>query len=285
MKILHLWNTGGGPSVMARYSEYESHVLMAGYMDPYDICACYTDVCTVVNYPVLKSRCFGLRALAESRRYDIVHIHAGPKLFYWFHKFSRIFQKKKLIFHYHGSDIRLTPKDIRLDVEKYADRILVSTPDLLQYKLDVELTYVPNPVDTKLFARHDDISCNNRGRCNLKPGQDNDWTKNVLDEYGYGDVDWDFQCRLGGAAERNSGGRVAFADMPHILLDYEYYADIHFDKSTGRTYQADSKTALEAMSLGLKVIRYDGTTSNKLPKRHMPENVAKQMDSIYRDIA
>lgn len=284
MKVLHLWNTGGGPSVMARHSSYASRVLMARYMDPYDICACYGDVCTVVDSPVLRSRYFGLRALIESRQYDIVHIHAGPKLFYWFHKFSSLFQKKRLIFHYHGSDIRLTPEEIRLSIEKHADKILVSTPDLLDYKLDVELTYMPNPVDTKLFARREDIPCNNRGRCNLKPGQDIAWTKEALEKFGYGGVDWDFQHRVGGAAERHSKHSVVFANMPDLLSDYEYYADVHYDQNTGMSYQADSKTALEAMSLGLKVLRYDGSVSDRLPERHKPENVARELDSVYRNI-
>lgn len=74
--------------------------------------------------------------------YDVLHYHVRPlfkhnNLDIWLLKF--IF-KKRILIHYHGSDLRLG----REKIITYADRVFVSTLDLLKFLPSAE--YIPNPI-------------------------------------------------------------------------------------------------------------------------------------------
>lgn len=95
--------------------------------------------------------------------YDIIHGHYSltkPVL-----KAARKAGRKNIpfILHSHGSDVRLIKKDgpeklplyhriVSRYVRKKADRVLLSTPDLLEW---TEGLYVPNPVDIEKFRPMD----------------------------------------------------------------------------------------------------------------------------------
>ena len=57
---------------------------------------------------------------------------------------------------------------------------------------------------------------------------------------------------------------------------FEYFIDKH---SLGSM----SKTGLEALACGLKVVRWDGKVLNKLPKEHEPKNVLQRLAKIYME--
>jgi glycosyltransferase involved in cell wall biosynthesis len=85
-----------------------------------------------------------------AREYDIVHFHGSSSLDYRKPLFPRgiddIVYKicdKGIVIHYHGSNVRGTGEPLLH--RTFADRRVVSTPDLLQWTGDTE--WVPNPVD------------------------------------------------------------------------------------------------------------------------------------------
>ena len=64
------------------------------------------------------------------------------------------------------------------------------------------------------------------------------------------------------------GHGIPYGEMPKVLNRYEYYIDRMSPKSL-------SKTALEVLACGLKVIRWDGRVVSGLPLEHRPERVAE----------
>jgi hypothetical protein len=70
---------------------------------------------------------------------------------------------------------------------------------------------------------------------------------------------------------------IPHKELPQIFKEHEYYIDQTEIPSL-------SKTALEALACGLKVIRWDGKLVEKLPTEHKPENVAKKVWEIYRQL-
>ena len=166
-------------------------------------------------------------------------------------------------------------------MEESAKAIIVATPDLLGYEFAKEPHYLPTIINTELFAPCD-IPSNNRGLINLTPNQDISETMSRLSEYGFGDVEWDIVQRHYDTTKAQH--RIMYKDMAAHLTQYEYYSGLAWDGITGIWYQADPKTALEAMSLGVKVVRHDGSISSSLPARHHPENVIPKLRTIYDSV-
>ena len=73
------------------------------------------------------------------------------------------------------------------------------------------------------------------------------------------------------------GHGIPYGEIPKVLNRYEYYIDRMSPKSL-------SKTALEALACGLKVIRWDGRVVSGLPLEHRPERVADTVWRMYRQI-
>lgn len=107
-------------------------------------------------------------------------------------------------------------------------------------------------------------------------------TMSRLREYGFGDVEWNVVQREYDTTKRQR--RVMYKDMPAYLSQYEYYSGLGWDGAEGIWPQADSRTALECMSLGVKVVRYDGSVSSRLPDMHSSENVVPKLRAIYDSV-
>lgn len=247
-------------SKQQRMRGHDSHVIILDRFDPFRISSCYDT--KVVRNSVVR---FYLKALWMSRHADIVHLHdIARRLHFW----RRIYAKKPLILHYHGSQARDTPYETRAKWERYADAILLSTPDLLDHKYLKPPMYVPNPIDTDLFAPRD-IPHNNRGLVIMKKGQTRHDTLYLLKENGFGDIEW--ECK-----ER---GNVPYPKMPDYLSTYEWYGDIVI--LHGKLFHPHSMTGLQAMSLGVKTIDYNFKVCDTLPEQHQMAYAAEKLDSIY----
>ncbi len=73
---------------------------------------------------------------------------------------------------------------------------------------------------------------------------------------------------------------ILHSRLPEVFSKYEYYIDV---KSVdGRLIKDTSKAALEALASGCKVVRYDGTVLEGLPREHIPESVAGRLLEIYK---
>ena len=70
--------------------------------------------------------------------------------------------------------------------------------------------------------------------------------------------------------------------MPNFLKKYNVYVDIMVDN--GKILQALSKTALESLSCGLKVLNYKFEYIEGLPESHHPERITNHLETIYNKI-
>jgi hypothetical protein len=72
---------------------------------------------------------------------------------------------------------------------------------------------------------------------------------------------------------------IYYKDVPNFLKKYDVYVDLRFvDRKLLKNL---SKTALEALACGLKVLNYKLEYMNNLPSEHCPTNVVTILSSIY----
>ena len=267
MKILHVWNMAAVATVIARWQRkigHDSSVVARNAFDAFGITAHYADVSILINTGAWR---FLWRAANMSKSVDVVHLHDMRHTWLW--RLLRV--KKPIILHYHGTLTRDTPASVRAKWEKHVNGILVSTLDLTSFEYSKEAIYVPNPIDTELFAPRK-IKQNGRGLCLMKMGQTAEHTKQLLDSHGFADVDWKFIP--------TSSRTILYPAMPEFLCGFEYYADINI--IDGSVAPGSSVTGLQSMSLGVKTINYNFEVASALPRPHRPSSVVKQLDSIYK---
>ncbi len=90
-------------------------------------------------------RMFAMLKIAN--KYDVLHFHYNSIIpFGLDFPFWKVL-KEKVIIHHHGSDIR--HKGEKPLYAKFADRIFVSTPDLLEWSPNA--VWIPNPIDIESF--------------------------------------------------------------------------------------------------------------------------------------
>jgi len=295
LKILHVWSQAGVSFIMAKYQRRLGHRVDVVKRDGFDSLGIggFYGLKPVGKLPALDRNRVSFikrgyrslnpitgvfRKLVKLKRtlsfylvvrrlasyYDVVHIHSV---------FSSMFflPFKKKVVEFHGDDIRGYPSK-KSRITSVLDRFIlsvlnrfmvfyVSTPDLVNEYANV--VYLPNPVDTEHFRRRHPFyegraiySSNwyeNPGRAKSL-SEKNDWSLTILD--------------------RKSHKLVPYEDMPGYLERFEYYIDRDAIKSL-------SKTALEALALGLKVVDWEGNILQDLPEAHLPKNVADKTIDIY----
>ena len=256
MRVLHVWNTAGVGSVIAKYMDRlfgtESLVVHRRVFDPYGFTA-YGELWDC------GAKMFALKCLWLARKFDVVHVHSFDKLV----PFLKFFYPwKPVVLHYHGSDIR-GEWSLKQKYWSKADVVLYSTLDLLDAETPKQAIYMPNPVDTELF--HNFSKRYQKSNSALAFHYHLDQTK--ADRYAQ---NYRLFMKI---LERN----IPYKKIPEKFNRYEYYID--------RTeIPSLSKTALEALACGLKVIRWDGELVEKLPTEHKPENIAKKIWKIYQEV-
>lgn len=256
LRILHVCNIAGVSSIIAKFMDRlfgtESLVVHRKIFDPYGLTT-YGEVWDC------SARMFALRCLWLARKFDIIHVHSFDRLVPFL---KLLYLNKTVIIHYHGSDIR-GKWGLRRKYWSKADAIFYSTMDLLDRETPKNAIYIPNPVDTELF--HPMQNNNRRRKAALAFNVFLDKRKAQAYAQMYG-LSLDI-------LERN----IPYRKMPIKLNEYEFY----IDKTELRSL---SKTGLEALACGLKVIRWDGKLIEKLPEEHRPENVVKKIYCIYRKL-
>lgn len=202
-------------------------------------------------------------SISQSLVHDVVHVHAYDTLVRWVKWLAR----KPIVLQYHGSDIRWRREEKR-KYYKHADQIIVSTPDLLE---DMpEATYLPNPVDTELFVPRKKKFCLGTAFHFLYDADD--YAKEFTETYSLSLVTHD-----------RSVDPIPYYEMPQVLSKYEYYVDVR--RSNGKIVECLSRTALEALACGVKVINWKGEVLvPPLPNEHNPEVSAEKLKKIYDGI-
>ena len=297
MKILHINDQAGVACILAKFQEkqgIESKVIATA--DKYGIKEYYKN-----NVIFVENENFYTASLKESATYDIIHIHSVDTLVYKLRR--RYGNRKKIILHYHGTDLRGNyKKNINLasrvnrlglrmknkiwllrkgytgslqeTMQQLADIVLVSTPDLL--RLAKKSYYLPNPVDTELF--NDDISNHQKD-----PNYDAITIKTEA---------IDIQKALNYIKDNNITYNIyihdrtinptPYRDMPDLLKRYNTYIDLKF--VNGKLLESASKTALESLACGLQVLNYQLKCTKKLPHEHEALNVVNNLFSLYLSV-
>ena len=255
-RILHVWNTAGVASVIAKFSDREfgtsSTVITRRGADR----AGLTNYGTAYRDGAAR---FFARALWMSRSADLVHVHSLDRVVPWL----RRLYSKPVVMHYHGTDIegRWREKEGRWGRAQY---IAVSTPNLLE-GAPPRAVYIPNPVDTDLFRPIPGVRDPNSA-VSFRYGMDAE-AEAVAKKHGLNLV----------MLERWS---VRYDQMPQTLSKFAYYIDMRKppDRMVARSV---GKAALEALATGCKVIDWEGRVIESFPAEHDAKSVAARWNEIY----
>ena len=239
---------------------------------------------------------------------DIIHIHSAEQLVIKIRKAYG--NSKKIVLHYHGTDIRgLKNKNnpnsstiqntttrtksfaakvknrlklmqmgyyrsLRIESQKLANEILVSTPDLLS--LLPYAKYLPNPVDVDHFSKddttHNKVNKNNALIIKTEIGN----SEKVLEYCKKNNINLKIDV-----FDRTKSP-LLYEEIPNFLKKYNIYVDIRIVND--KILENFSKTALESLACGLKVLNYKLEYIDKLPEMHNPINVVNQLENIYNKI-
>ena len=266
MKVLHICNVAGVggylAEFMAKYYEIKSLVLITGRYNDHKLSTEFVKNLDC-NYKEFFVRCW-LKGLF----FDIIHIHGEDKTLKLL-KETLPYKNKKVIIHYHGSDIRGRWKEKR-DRWKYADKIIVSTPDLLEGAPE-GTEYVPTVINEKMCSLYQKRSKEKDSCFHVDHG-----ALTVASDYCVRAPRWRLKIH------DRKAQQLTHLDFLERLSSYEYYIDVK--KREGKLLEALSLTGLEALFMGVKVIKWDGSLISAFPEKHRSINVASKLKGIYEDL-
>ncbi|MGQ4892669.1 MAG: glycosyltransferase [Candidatus Njordarchaeia archaeon] len=262
MKVLHIGNTAGVASIIAKWQKeklnWKTMVITRRKFDPYNL--------TTYGYALpLDKFTYTLVSIILAFHYDIIHIHDYDKLIGILRKIP-ILKNKIIVIHYHGTRIRGRWQE-RKKYWKQADIILVSTQDLLR-GAPPKTQYLPNPINTEIFKPNKAIKKLKNWALYIithQPEEILEWPKQIAKRY-----------HLNLYMHDRKKKPIPHHNLPTILNHFEYYIDKRLIRS-----KTLSKTALEALACGLKVISGKGKLINKLPKKHNPTYTVKTLKRVY----
>ncbi len=263
MKVLHVGNIAGVASLLVEGLSrrgVEADLIVTKphpYGFPHE---------TVVNLP---ARRFLLYLLKLSPKYDVIHLH---DLLYM-KQFNidvlllsalRLFGKK-VICHFHGSLLRESHNKLRvMMIFKTLNHILVSTPDLIRYCENA--VWLPNPVDIEVFKP---MGSRREGvlyfRHWYEPEKE-DYVRKMCEDMG-----------LKLTIITPEYPPIPYREMPKFLNKFEVFIDRFNIPSL-------SKTALEALACGCKVISWKGPIENpeKITRIHDLHVVTEKLLKSYK---
>jgi len=221
--------------------------------------------------------------LLYAKNFDIINIHTIDKLV---PLFKKIYPEKKIVMTYHGSEIRSNNYEGRSSIDlsngkrnqwhlrekywKYADSIIVSTPDLL-YGAPDYVHYIPAPIDRSIWKRNSDYI----EKTAL-------YTQNIWGKQGEADkiaYNWAKKNKINLSILDKTKEIIPYQDYPRFLEKFEYYIDVKQDLN-GEILESLSSSALQFLSLGGKVFHIN-RIYRKFPKEADSINVAKKIFNIY----
>jgi hypothetical protein len=290
--VLHIWDQAGVAFILAKFQQAngnESKVIRIKNTDKYGIDEFYKEYGLFVAPEELI-----YKSIEEARKADIIHIHSLPEMVI---NIRKIYGGSKIIIlHYHGTDIRgfskdnlrtftlqniLKPKNIvkkikkrrlHIKAQRLADRVIVSTPDLIQ--LVKGSVFLPNPIDTDHFNNK---KLTKEGSVDIPKGIIvNSEVTNIelaMNYFEHKKIDLNIDIY------DRTKNPIYYKDVPNFLKKYDVYVDLRFVNR--KLLKNLSKTALEALACGLRVLNYKLEYMNNLPSEHCPTNVVMILSSIY----
>jgi hypothetical protein len=296
LNILHVWDQSGVACILSKYQNklgHQSVVLRRSNYDPYGIYKYYDNLVEFAEEKDFFELC-----LSRAKEADIIHIHSRADVLLYLRQ--KLGTKVKVIMHFHGSDLRgidlkygelkltsipkimfkrYTANKIRkrnnLEAIRSANRILVSTPDLLSEISEPTPILLTNPVDQEHFYKKQVSQLGlNKRYFTFKTEATSD--VNLIITY----------CKNNGINDVEIVDRInnpiMYAEMPKFLHNYDIYVDVRFVNNT--LLENLSKTALESLSCGLEVIDYQMKKWTKLPVNNEPLKVANKVLEIYEEV-
>lgn len=254
--ILHVWNTAGVASVVAKFTdrEFKTHstVITRKAADRVGL----TTYGTAFDDGAAR---FFLRAIAMSGGADVVHVHSLDRVVPWI---KRIYGKP-VVMHYHGTDIggRWAEKRPRWS---RADFVAVSTPNLLE-GAPTGAAYVPNPIDTDIFRPLPGVREPNSA---------------VSFHYGMDDEAEAAAKALGLSLTWLDRWSIRHEEMPIVLSKYAFYVDMRKPPAHA-VARSVGKAALEALACGCSVVDWTGEVVRGLPSENQPLSVAAKWNEVY----
>jgi len=189
---------------------------------------------------------------------DLIHTHFARSPAY-----AAFLSGKKYIVHCHGSDVRNGIGYLKKKALERAEFILYSTKDLIQplmhARINNDAYYLPTPVGPQfkpIKLNHDEF----RKSYKLyvakwyEPFRALKYRDNPYVHVHY--------------------NPIPYEQMPGFLNQFEFYIDQN-------TFPALSKTALEALACGLKVIDWKEEVIKGLPEMHKVKNVVAKLLTYY----
>ena len=151
---------------------------------------------------------------------------------------------------------------------------MVSTPDLLSLLPNAK--YLPNPVDVEHFSKDDanHNKVNNNNALTMKTE-----TVNIQKMLQYCKEN---NINLNIEIFDRTKTPLLHAEIPNLLKKYDIYVDIKIVND--KIIESLSKTGLESLACGLRVLNYKLEYIDKLPEKHNPLNVVNQLENIYNKI-
>jgi len=259
LRILHIWNTAGVGSVIAKFMDSfyptESQVVMRKSFDKFG----FTTTGEVWD---CGSTVFCLKAFLKARKFDVLHIHGVDKIIPYI---RTCYGNKPIILHYHGTDIRDRWRE-KEHLWFKANKVFYSTEDVWTYDYPNAGEYLPNPIDTDLFFPDGDIERVANSALSFRYGADE-----VARQFAKAN-------ELSLILHDRENSPIPYVELRRFLCQFEYYIDA---KYVGHSL---SKTALEALACGCKVISKFGNIITRLPEDHKPHNVAQRIWQIYNEL-
>lgn len=292
MRILHILDAAGVACIYSKYQRMQGHdasvIWNKDVADKYGIYDFYKDYLIKVTYEKFTETC-----LKEGESVDVIHVHGYIDIMF---ELRKKFQKqKKIILHYHGTDIRglkkqelphrslLSDTAIKLKMlyrkkigharaQKLADAVCVSTPDLLP--LVRNGIHVPIPIDIEHFS-----SKNNPNRELKEAFTINSEVTNIQRALNLCKKN---QINLNIEVIDRTKDPIVYANIPDFIRGYRTYVDIRYVNDI--VLENLSSTALQSLACGLSVVNYKLEIRRGLPKEHDAVNVATQLSKIYSEL-
>ena len=260
MRVLHVTNIAGVPSLLVEGLAEEGIEadLIGRKRNPYGF-----PHETVVDVSVML---FPFYLLRLSQDYDLVHVHAlSYRHFFNIDVFLLKMSKAKLVVHLHGTEIRESSNKLSTKASlEICDQVLVGTPDLLSYY--PKAIWLPTPIDP-VFKSLKNPQRYGRALYIKK------WYEPEAEEMVRK------KCDEIGLELRVLHRPIPYSEMPRFLNQFEVF----FDQ---QTIPSLSKTALEALACGCRVISWKGliTNSEEIIEQHKLRVVRERLIEIYENI-
>ena len=292
MRIVHILDAAGVACIYSKYQQMQGHdakvIWNKDVADKYGIYDFYKEYLISLPYEKFTQTC-----LIEGETADVIHVHGFIDILFGLRKkFNR---DKKIILHYHGTDIRglkkqvlphrslLSDTAIRIKMlyrkkighsraQKLADAVCVSTPDLLP--LVSNGIHVPIPIDTKHFSPKSNPNGKLKEAFTINSEVTN--IQRALDLCKKNNINLNIEV-----VDRTKNA-IRYADIPDFIRGYNTYVDIRYVNDI--VLENLSSTALQSLACGLSVLDYKLEFRRGLPKEHDAVNVASQLSKIYSEL-